>query len=150
MKTALGKSATMEPYYQYLIKEGYFETMKDIMLLAIMIGFKNKTKLPIVKYGGEAIKEHIFKDDIAFLDIIAVLSTKDIKILLDENKEEKYKLLEEYAEAGMNLFVKEVFIGQYTNIEKIIDYVNKFAPNISSEKKDLSSLFGSIINEMEE
>lgn len=29
MKSALGKSAAMEPYYQYLVKEGYFETMKD-------------------------------------------------------------------------------------------------------------------------
>lgn len=28
MKSALGKSAAMEPYYQYLVKEGYFETMK--------------------------------------------------------------------------------------------------------------------------
>lgn len=150
MKSALGKSIGMEPYYQYLVKEGFFETMKDVMLLAIMLGFKNESKLPIKKYGGDAIKEHIFKDDMAFLDVIAVLSTKDIKILMNENKEEKYKLLEEYAEGGMNILVKEIFTGQYTNIEKIIEYVNKFAPSIGGIKKDLSGLFGSIISEMEE
>lgn len=150
MKSALGKSTNMEPYYQYLVKEGLFDTMKDVMLLAIIIGFKNGSKTPFDKYGGDAIKEHIFKDDMDFLNIIAVLSTKDIKILLNENKEEKYKLLEEYAETGMSKFVSEVFANQYTSAEKILDYVNKFAPGITSEKKDLSGLFGAIIDEMSE
>jgi len=148
MKSALGKSANMEPYYQYLVKEGYFDTMKDAMLLAIMIGFKNESRVSFTKYGGDAIKEHIFKDDMDFLNIIAVLSTNDIKILLDENKEEKYKMLEEYAEAGMNIFVKEVFTGQYTNTEKILEYVKKFSPTIATSQTDLSGLFGEIISEM--
>lgn len=150
MKSALGKSAAMEPYYQYLVKEGFFDTMKDVMLLAIVIGFKNESRIPFVKYGGDAIKEHIFKDDMDYLNIIAVLSTKDIKILLEENKEEKYKLFEEYAEAGMNAFVKDVFTGQYTSTEKILDYVKKFSPKITSTKTDLSGLFGTIIDEMNE
>lgn len=150
MKTGLGKSCDMEPYYQYLVKENYFETMKDVMLLAIMIGFKNEQKMPINKYGGDAIREHIFKDDMPLLNIIAVLSTKDISILLDENRDKKYGLLEQYAEAGMNIFVKEVFSGQYTNVDKILGYVNSFNPGISTEKKDLSDLFGEIIDEMNE
>lgn len=150
MKSALGKSATMEPYYQFLVKEGYFDTMKDVMLLAIIIGFKNESRIPVTKYGGDAIKEHIFKDDMDFLNVISVLSTKDIKILLDENKEDKYKMLEEYAEGGMNILVKEAFSGQYTDAEKILDYVKTFSPTISSEQTDLSELFGSIIDEMNE
>lgn len=72
MKSALGKSAAMEPYYQYLVKEGYFETMKDVMLLAIMIGFKNEARIPVTKYGGDAIKEHIFKDDMDYLNVINI------------------------------------------------------------------------------
>ena len=88
MKSGLGKSANMEVYYQTLVKDGLFETMKDVMLTAIALGFVNNSRVPINKYGGDAIKEHIFKDDIDFLNIIAVLTTKDIKILLDENKEE--------------------------------------------------------------
>lgn len=150
MKSALGKSANMEPYYQYLVKEGLFDTMKDVMLLAIVIGFKNDTKVHIDKYGGDAIKEHIFKDDMDFLNIIAVLATKDIKILLDESRDDKYKLLEEYAEGGMNLFVKAVFTGQYTDTERILDYVRKYAPEISSSPTDLSSLFDAIVDEMNE
>ena len=150
MKSALGKSATMEPYYQYLVKEGFFDTMKDVLLLAIMIGFKNESRIPFTKYGGDAIKEHIFKDDLDYLNVIAVLSTKDIKILLDENKEDKYIMFEEYAEAGMNAFVTEVFAGLYTNTEKILDYVKKFSPEIRTTQKDLSGLFGSIIDEMTE
>ncbi len=148
MKSALGKSEEMEPYYQYLVKEGIFDTMKDVMLLAIVIGFKSSKKASFDKYGGDSIKEHIFKDDMDFLNIIAVLSTKDIKILLNENKDEKYKLLEEYAEAGMNQFVREVFIGQYTNAEKVLSYVKKYAPGVTSEKKDLSGFFNAIIDEM--
>lgn len=150
MKSALGKSAEMEQYYQQLVKENFFETMKDVMMLAIMLGFKNQSRIPVTKYGGDAIKEHIFKDDMAFLDIIAVLSTNDIKILLDENKEEKYKLFEEYAEGGMNILVSEIFSGQYTTSDRILEFVKTYAPEVSSEKKDLSGLFGSIIDEMEE
>lgn len=150
MKSALGKSASMEPYYQYLVKEGFFDTMKDVMLLAVIIGFKNDTRVHFDKYGGDAIKEHIFKDDMDFLNIIAVLATKDIKILLNESKDDKYKLLEEYAEGGMNIFVKEVFTGQYTNTERILDYVRKYAPEISSSQTDLSSFFDAIIDEMNE
>lgn len=150
MKSALGKSSAMEQYYQALVKDDFFDTMKDVMLLAIMIGFKENCRIPVTKYGGDAIKEHIFKDDMDFLNIIAVLTTKDIKILLDENKEEKYKLLEEYAEGGMNIFVKEVFSGQYTSAERIIEYVRKYAPDITSSQTDLSGLFGAIIDEMSE
>ena len=150
MKSALGKSANMEPYYQYLVKEGFFDTMKDVMLLAIMIGFKNDSRIPFDKYGGDAIKEHIFKDDMDFLNIIAVLTTKDIKILLNESKDDKYKMLEEYAEGGMNILVGEVFTGQYTSADRILDYVRKYAPGISTTQTDLSGLFGSIIDEMNE
>lgn len=150
MKSALGKSAAMENYYQTLVKEGLFETMKDVMLTAIAIGFINNKRVPIAKYGGDAIKEHIFKDEMDFLNIIAVLSTKDIKILLSENKDEKYKMLEEYAEGGMEILVGEVFTGQYTDATKILDYIKSFAPQISTEKKDLSDLFGAIIDEMDE
>ncbi len=150
MKSALGKSANMENYYQVLGKEGLFDSMKDVMLTAIAIGFKNDRRVPVTKYGGDAIKEHIFKDDMDFLNVIAVLSTKDIKILLDENKEEKYKILEEYAEGGMELLVGSAFNGQHTDSEKILNYVKTYAPTISGEKRDLSDLFGSIIDELDQ
>ncbi|MCM1232546.1 MAG: hypothetical protein NC489_20675 [Ruminococcus flavefaciens] len=150
MKTGLGKSNDMEEYYQILVKDGYFDTMKDVMLLAIAIGFINGKTMPIIKYGGDTIREHIFKDDMAYLNIIAVLSTRDIKILLDENKEKKYSLLEQYAEAGMNIFVKKVFNGRYTNVDRILEYVNSYNPGVSTGKKDLSELFDEIIEEMSE
>ena len=148
MKSALGKSAAMEPYYQELVKQDYFDTMKDVMLLAIVIGFKNKTRVPIGKYGGDSIKEHIFKDDMDFLNTIAVLSTGDIKILLDESKDEKYKRFEEYAEAGMNIFVKEVFNGQVPNADMILEFVKKYAPTVHDAPQDFSDFFGDIIEEM--
>ncbi len=150
MKAALGKSANMEPYYQYLVKEGFFDTMKDVMLLAIIIGFKNDSRIPFTKYGGDAIREHIFKDDMAYLNVISVLSTKDIKILLDENKEEKYKMLEEYAEAGMNILVKDVFDGQYTSTNRILEFVRKYSPAITSAPKDLSGLLLELADKVEE
>lgn len=149
MKSGLGKSQNMEVYDQTLVKEGLFDTMKDAMLLAIAIGFVNNRRTPFNKYGGDAIKEHIFRDDMDFLNVISVLTTKDIKILLDENKEEKYKILEEYAEGGMEIFVNAVFTGQYTDADKILDYIRGFAPAINAEKKDLSDLFGALIDEMD-
>lgn len=149
MKSALGKSSSMEVYYQTLVKEGLFDTMKDVMMTAIALGYKYNRRIPIDKYGGDAIKEHIFKDDMDFLNVIAVLTTKDIKILLEENKEEKYKMLEEYAEGGMQILVDSVFNETYTDADKIIDYVKTFAPVISGEKQDISDLFDGIIDELE-
>ena len=149
MKSALGKSDKMEIYYQTLVKEGLFDTMKDVMLTAIALGFTNNRRVSFSKYGGDAIKEHIFKDDMDFLNVIAVLTTKDIKILMEESKDEKYKMLEEYAEGGMEILVDSVFSGQYTDADKIIGYVKSKAPAISSEKKDLSDLFGAIIDELD-
>ena len=149
MKAALGKSVEMEKYYQILVKNGYFTTLRDVMLFAIAIGFKNEERMVINKYGGDPIKEHLFKDEMDFLNIIALLTTKDISILLNENKEEKYKLLEEYAEAGMNLFVKETFIGDYITAEKILTYVQKYAPDGNNGKVDLSNLLGQLMNEID-
>lgn len=149
MKAALGKSSTMEIYYQTLVKDGLFDTMKDVMLTAIALGYKNNRRASFDKYGGDAIKEHIFKDDMDFLNVIAVLTTKDIKILLEENKDEKYKMLEEYAEGGMQILVDSIFNETYTDADKIISYVKSQAPAISGEKQDLSDLFGGIIDELE-
>ena len=149
MKAALGKSSTMEIYYQTLVKEGLFDTMKDVMLTAIALGYKNNRRVPFTKYGGDAIKEHIFKDDMDFLNVIAVLTTKDIKILLEENKDEKYKMLEEYAEGGMQILVDSIFSETYTDADRVINYVKSQAPSISGGKQDLSDLFGGIIDELE-
>ncbi len=111
-KSSMNKSAEYEPYFQELgNKENrLFESMKDVYMFAIAIGFKRGKKIPLGKTGGEAIALRYFNDDDKkLMDLIALAAKDDISILLadDEIQDEKYKLLEEYANGGMSIMVEE-------------------------------------------
>lgn len=141
MKSSLNKSYEQEPYYQKLVKDHFFETHRDIYEIAILIGFISGEKKTIDKIGGEGIKEHLFDNDMRMLDIVAVLAKDDVNILLNENKEEKYKLFEEYANCGMQELINGVFTGEHTNADNIIDFVMRYAPESKPEKFDFQELF---------
>ncbi|MDD3013460.1 MAG: hypothetical protein PHC34_07125 [Candidatus Gastranaerophilales bacterium] len=153
MKNSFNKPEAYEKYYQYLIRDfKFFETMKDIFMLSAVIGFKNNTSLPFPKSGGEPIKDHIFsEEDKNIMDIIAIETRKDLKILLKENQEEKYKMMEEYAHAGIQYIVKNIFIAEeVTDADKLLDFVCKYAPNSEIPKQpDISTMMSNIVEELE-
>jgi len=151
MKSTLSKPYEFEEYYQILIKEKYFDTMKDIYILATVLGFERGKHDTFSKSGGDPIKEHIFQDDDKnIMDIISVLSTGEIKILINENKDDKYKLIEEYANSGMDYLVQNIFNGTLTSVDKIVDFVMSYAPETGEQKVDLSDLFADLVDELEE
>ena len=88
MKTSFNKPEAYEKYYQILLRDAkFFTTLKDIFMLAAVIGFKNRVTLPFSKGGGDPIKAHIFdQEDFNIMDIIAIETTKDLNILLTETK----------------------------------------------------------------
>lgn len=150
MKSAFNKPAEYEPYYQILREEKIFETHRDIYVVAILLGFISQEKKKLEKVGGEAIKEHLFQNDMCLLDIVAVLGTGDIKILLNEKKESKMELFEEYAYKGMEILVNNIFVGQHTDIDRVLDYVLSFAPDASDEHIDFSDYFAEMANALDE
>lgn len=152
MKTALNKPYEYESYYQKLGNDkdtGYFDTMKDVMVLSTILGFMKDKHIPFHKPGGDAIKEHLFQDDLNIFDIIAILSTGDIKILLNENRDEKYKLIEEYAHGGIQYLVNNIYEGPITSVDNIIDFVLTFEPEKEEKRFDFGDMISSLVDELE-
>lgn len=152
MKSAINKPLEYEGYYQRLGNDkenNYFDNMKDVLVLAAVLGFINNNQLPFSKTGGEAIKEHIFQDDLNIFDIIAILSTGDIKILLDEKREDKYKLIEEYAHGGIKYLVDNIFSGEITSVDNIVNFVLNFAPYNQGRNKDIGDYIQEVVYELE-
>lgn len=153
MEHGFKKPEAYEKYYQYLIKEAkIFSTLKDIFMLSLVIGFRNKTRLPFSKSGGDAIKGHIFsEEDANIMDIIAIETYKDLNILLSENQEEKYKMIEEFAHGGIKYIVENVFIGdEITNANRFLEFVCQYSPENSNIKQvDVSSMMSEILADIE-
>lgn len=152
MKSSINKPFEYEEYYQRLGNDkdnNYFENMKDVLVLAAVMGFIRNDPLPFSKAGGEAIKEHIFQDDLNIFDIIAILSTGDIKILLNEQRENKYKLVEEYAHGGIKYLVENIFNGEITSFDNIVEFTLKFAPYNHEAPQNIGDFIKDLVHELE-
>lgn len=152
MKTSFNKPETYEKYYQILLRDAkFFTTLKDIFMLAAVIGFKNKVRLPFAKSGGDPIKDHIFgEEDFNIMDIIAIETNHDLNILLSENQDEKYKMIEEYAHAGIKYIVDNIFIGEeIPSKDKFLEFVCQYAPeNNATRQVDVSTMFSNILSDL--
>lgn len=133
----LNKSSEYEDLYQKLgnQKDSLFKSMKDVFLLAAVLGQFKDSRKPYAKKGGDGIKENIFNyNDKIVLDFISVNATKDINILSNDQDEIKCKLLEEYANGGMEILDKYL-ADDYLNIDKLIRFVKEIDAELSETIK---------------
>lgn len=150
MKNSIAKPTEYEKYYQKLgLEHPYFDTLKDVLVFATVLGYYKKSRIPFTKAGGENIKENYFEDDMKILNIIAILENKDIDILLNEKKEEKYKMIEEYAHGGIKYLVDNIFTGEITSEEKIIDFVLQFDSGNERKHFDITDVIKDIVVDLE-
>ena len=80
-------------------KEKLFETMKDVYMLAFLLGFKNNQKIKLNKKSQDSIKEETFgPENKIIMDFIALYLKKDINILKKDDKSEDFihEIVEEY------------------------------------------------------
>lgn len=148
-KNSLNKSAEYEQYYQIMGKgegdnEKLFSNMKEVFMLALVLGFKNKKKKPFSKIGGDGIKLGIFDEhDKVLMDIVALyenIKDKDLSLLRSDNQDEKYKLIEEYANGGMEIIVREIY-NNGNNINALKKFTSSFNPEIEVEDDITNILF---------
>ncbi len=150
MKSALNKSIEFEHYYQNLGNNGsesLFLTMKDVFMLALIIGGLEKQNKPFGKIGGEPIKLNIFSpEDRNIMDLIALSVTDDIDILTKEQEDKKYNVIEEYANGGMEILVNNITkpVPSLDNFKKFISTFSEGDNNI--KKVDISDLINDAIN----
>lgn len=150
-KTSMRKSEEFELYYQELgNKENkFFDTMKDVYMMAIAVGFRFGQRLAFNKSAGEDIALRYFNDDDKkVMDLVAYSAADDISILFsdDEYQEKKYKLLEEFANGGMKIMV-EAFCKPVIDISEFYKFVESFESNAEvARKASIEDLLAGAIN----
>ena len=150
-KTSLYKENEYEPYYKILgsksekNEDQLFSTMKDVYMLALVIGFKNKKRKKIMKPSKDPIKLIYFDEyDKVIMDIVALytyINDEDISILRSDKQDEKYKLIEEYANAGMEVIVNKVCKNGY-RLEDLVKCARSFNIDIDEGQSAIDILFG--------
>ena len=150
-KTSLYKENEYEPYYKILgsksekNEDQLFSTMKDVYMLALVIGFKNKKRKKIMKPSKDPIKLIYFDEyDKVIMDIVALytyINDEDIYILRSDKQDEKYKLIEEYANAGMEVIVNKVCKNGY-RLEDLVKFARSFNIDIDEGQSAIDILFG--------
>lgn len=86
----------------------------DIFLLACSIGFRNGRRSPITRRGREFRSNYLSSDEQKTTIYTILLEDPYLNIRIEDlTKKEKFgefkKVLEEYAEGGMDILVEEVF-----------------------------------------
>jgi len=91
-----------------------FNNNKDLFLFSVSLGYKYERKIPLLKRENE-IPLSVFqksKDNLDYIDLIALGDTKDVYILDwndDKVVEKKLTILEEYANGGLEIIEERLF-----------------------------------------
>ena len=94
--------------------DGIFNNNKDLFLFAVSLGYKYEKRIPLKKKENE-IPLSVFqksKDNLDYIDLIALGETKDVYILdwnEDEVVDKKLTILEEYANGGLEIIEEKLF-----------------------------------------
>lgn len=144
------RSSEYEAYYQNLgnSDEKLFNSMKDVYMLALVLGVLNENPNPFQGKGGDGIKETIFNDeDKIAMDYLVLKEFKDINILKndEETSDEKKAIIEKYANGGMEILMDK--LGKdYLDLDNLINVVKEIDNDFNQFKKqDVTDLLGSLI-----
>ena len=145
----LNKSKENEVLYQELgNKENkLFSSMKEVYVLAALIGGLVNKREAFNENGGDAIKGELFnRVEKTFFDFIAIDSTKDLNILKldEENEEEKAKLIEGYSNGGMYI-LKEYLGEEFLNLDNFINAIENIDKFIDEERAKNSNSLNEIL-----
>ena len=149
MKRPISKSEEYEKYFQRLgtQEDKLFLTMKDVMMVALLVGYERGVRKPFDKSGGDPIKEHLFSaDDKNIMDIIALNEKNDITILLDDHEAEKVKIIEEYINGGMETIVEEICMPVPT-MDKLVNFVVSYQQE-KKHKKGIDELLNEVAKDV--
>ncbi|MGL4913124.1 MAG: hypothetical protein ACRC3Y_11925 [Romboutsia sp.] len=153
-KNYLNKALEYEPYFKSLGRaekdsEKLFSSMKDVYMLALVVGFKMGRKKIIKKSSADPIKLSIFDEhDKVIMDIIALyenIQEKDLSLLRSDMQEDKYKLIEEYTNGGMEIIIRDI-CNKGARLEDFKKFAETFNPNIDNTDSVVDILFGETLN----
>jgi len=111
-------------------QDGIFENNKDLFLFAASLGYKDEKRRPLLKRDNE-IPLSVFqksRDNLDFIDLIALGDTKDVYILDwdDEDMvEKKLLIIEEYANRGLEIIEEKLFNNNTNIYDNLLQLVNR-------------------------
>jgi len=125
------------------LQEEFFpkSTRKEQFLFAMAIGFKKSERIPLETKEGFFLVKDLRKEDKALLTALAML-IEGPEILV--NMEEVYKIAEEYAHAGIKLFIDEYSGPSFASFDKKLEkelfaLFEKIEQEYNHEKESSSS-----------
>lgn len=89
---------------------------KDIFLLAMCLGFKEKNRQKLSTREGYFLDKDLSNEEKALLYALAVSEEGDLKVLLDRKK--VYSVAEEYANGGIPILYHQVFDESFGSFSK--------------------------------
>ena len=123
-------------------KEKLFDSMKDVYILAFMLGAINNEKKPLDKKSQDPIKDVYFtRMDKALMSLVALDLLKDIKILNKSDKSEEYihDLVEQFANAGIYK-IDEMLNQDHFSLDSLISAVKNYENIIEPKKANIADL----------
>lgn len=93
-----------------------FDSYRDILVLSAVIGYINKTYVPIEKPASDGVLMQFFTEsDYDLMDLIAYAHQKEQSIL---KSDEKYEIFSAYANGGFPILLDILEIGLETEIDE--------------------------------
>lgn len=145
MKSGLNRSDDAEFAFQTLgnMQDRLFDNMKEVYMVALLMGFFHKYKKPLGKASKDPIRLNIYDaNDKNIMDIIALMEKRDLSLLINEEDqfEEKMRMLEEYANGGIELLEKLLF-KPMPSYDGLLKFIESYAPeNNDEEQVDINSM----------
>lgn len=83
------------------IEQAPFRTLKDVFMLAVVLGFRRGSRRKPPSHSRHTIRKEVFSDnDYHLLKAIAITTTGDVAVLMSQG--EILTIAEEYAHAGIH------------------------------------------------
>jgi dnd system-associated protein 4 len=104
---------------EMLRHKGGNRTRKEQFLFAMAVGFEKGTKRELEKREGLFNLKDLKLEDEILINAVAISETKSISIISQKNN--VYKIAEEYAHAGIKLLVNEIQSCEFGSFEKFYE-----------------------------
>ncbi len=110
-------------------RDWIFDNNKDLFLFAASLGYKDNKRRPLAKRDGE-IPLSVFqrsKDNLDFIDLIALGDTGDVYILDWDDEEivdKKLTIAEEYANRGLEIIEEKLFNNNTDVYDNLLQLIN--------------------------
>lgn len=83
------------------IEQAPFRTLKDVFMLAAVLGYRRGSRRPAPSSTRHTIRKEVFSEnDYNLLKAIAIATTGDVEVLMSQG--EILNIAEEYAQAGIH------------------------------------------------